>query len=84
MAQASPEASRPRPLSPHLQIWRWGPAMLVSILHRVSGNGMATVGMGVLLWWLAEVDGGPAMYAHFAAIMGHQLGILVLVAIWLK
>ncbi|MEO7247977.1 MAG: succinate dehydrogenase, cytochrome b556 subunit, partial [Novosphingobium sp.] len=24
-----------RPLSPHLQIWRWGPAMAISILHRV-------------------------------------------------
>ncbi len=25
-----------RPLSPHLQIWRWHPAMLSSILHRAS------------------------------------------------
>jgi succinate dehydrogenase cytochrome b556 subunit len=33
-----------RPLSPHLQIWRWGPAMLVSILHRVTGNGLTFVG----------------------------------------
>ena len=34
-----------RPLSPHLQIWKWGPHMLTSILHRVSGNGMAFVGL---------------------------------------
>ncbi len=26
----------PRPMSPHLQIWRWHPAMLSSILHRAS------------------------------------------------
>ena len=30
-----------RPLSPHLQIWRWGPHMLVSILHRATGDGLA-------------------------------------------
>ena len=27
-----------RPLSPHLTIWKWGPHMLVSILHRVTGS----------------------------------------------
>ena len=30
-----------RPLSPHLTIWKWGPAMAVSIIHRVTGNGLA-------------------------------------------
>jgi len=25
-----------RPMSPHLQIWRWHPAMMSSILHRAS------------------------------------------------
>ena len=47
-----------RPLSPHLSIWKWGPHMLVSILHRVTGSGMATVGLAVLLWC-----GGCATYA---------------------
>ena len=41
-------ATNNRPLSPHLQVWRWGPAMLVSILHRVTGDGLALVGLGVL------------------------------------
>ena len=36
-----------RPLSPHLQVWKWGPHMLVSILHRVTGSGMAAVDMAV-------------------------------------
>lgn len=26
-----------RPMAPHLQIWRWHPAMLSSILHRACG-----------------------------------------------
>lgn len=25
-----------RPMSPHLQVWRWHPAMMSSILHRAS------------------------------------------------
>ena len=48
-----------RPLSPHLQIWKWGPHMLVSILHRVSGDGMALVGLFVLVWWLGALASGP-------------------------
>jgi succinate dehydrogenase / fumarate reductase cytochrome b subunit len=54
-----------RPLSPHLQIWRWGPAMLVSILHRVTGNGLAFAGLGLLLWWVGAIAGGEASYQSF-------------------
>jgi succinate dehydrogenase / fumarate reductase cytochrome b subunit len=54
-----------RPLSPHLQIWRWGPAMLVSILHRVTGTGLAFAGLGRLLWWVGAIAGGPHSYQSF-------------------
>ena len=70
-----------RPLSPHLSIWKWGPAMLVSILHRVSGDGMALVGLPVLLWWLGALASGPTAYEGF---VGHALswyGLLVLVGL---
>lgn len=70
-----------RPLSPHLSIWKWGPHMLVSILHRVTGDGMATVGFGILLWWLGSLASGPLAYADFLAIMGSPVGIIVLVLI---
>ncbi len=32
----SQEWNDPRPMSPHLQVWRWHGAMLSSILHRAS------------------------------------------------
>ena len=32
--------------------------MAVSILHRVTGDGMALVGLAVLLWWLGALAGG--------------------------
>ncbi len=57
--------NRARPLSPHLSIWRWGPHMLVSILHRATGSALA-VGGGVLFtWWLAAAASGAGAYASF-------------------
>lgn len=42
-----------RPMSPHLQIWRWHPAMLSSILHRASAIicyiGLIKVAVGLLI-----------------------------------
>ena len=58
-----------RPLSPHLTIWRWGPHMLVSILHRATGAALA-IGGGVLFtWWLAALASGPVSYARFVDLM---------------
>jgi succinate dehydrogenase / fumarate reductase cytochrome b subunit len=74
MAQAGPSA-RKRPLSPHLQIWRWGPGMLSSILHRVTGVG-ATVGIAILLWWLGALVSGPAAYASFTGWVWADLSAL--------
>jgi succinate dehydrogenase / fumarate reductase cytochrome b subunit len=54
-----------RPLSPHLQVYRWGPHMLVSILHRATGDGMAIVGSLLFLWWLGAAASGEAAYASF-------------------
>lgn len=70
-----------RPLSPHLQIWRWGPAMAISILHRVTGNGLAFVGLGVLLWWLGALVGGEAAYAAFSAHASAWYGRVVLIGL---
>ncbi len=44
-----------RPVSPHLTIWKWGPHMLVSILHRVTGNGLTIVGLALMSWWLLAI-----------------------------
>ena len=59
------QAPTKRPLSPHLEIWRWGPAMLVSILHRITGNGLAFAGLALFLWWVGALAGGPASYQTF-------------------
>lgn len=54
-----------RPLSPHLQIYRWSPQMAISIFHRATGFVLATAGMLTLLWWLSAIGGGAESYAAF-------------------
>ena len=70
-----------RPLSPHLSIWKWGPAMLVSILHRISGDGLTLVGLPVLLWWLGALASGPEAYEFFTFVATSLPGYIVLVGL---
>jgi succinate dehydrogenase / fumarate reductase, cytochrome b subunit len=70
-----------RPLSPHLTIWKWGPGMLVSILHRISGDGLAFVGLPVLLWWLGALASGPEPYETFTWAATSIPGYVVLVGL---
>ena len=70
-----------RPLSPHLTIWRWGPHMLVSILHRVTGSGLATVGAVALVWWLVAAASGPEAYAVFTGWATSWIGIVVAIGL---
>jgi succinate dehydrogenase / fumarate reductase cytochrome b subunit len=65
-----------RPMSPHLQIWKWGPSMTVSIVHRVTGSGMATVGAVLFVWWLVALASGAAAYADFVDLFTYKSGAL--------
>lgn len=68
-----------RPLSPHLGIYRWGPHMLVSILHRITGGAITVVGLAVLTWWLVALASGPEAYETFTfAVTTHWIGLLFL------
>jgi len=55
--------------------------MLVSILHRATGDGMALVGLGVLVWWLGALASGPAAYETFLWAAESPLGYVVLVGL---
>jgi succinate dehydrogenase / fumarate reductase, cytochrome b subunit len=71
-------SSKERPLSPHLTIWKWGPGMLVSILHRVTGGALTVVGLAILAWWLIALAGGEQSYAAFIVQVGRPVGMIVL------
>jgi succinate dehydrogenase / fumarate reductase cytochrome b subunit len=70
-------ALRPRPLSPHLQIWRWHITMTASILHRVAGVGLYA-GALILTGWAAALASGPDAYAAYMGLLGSILGKLIL------
>ncbi|MEO7655339.1 MAG: succinate dehydrogenase, cytochrome b556 subunit [Sphingomicrobium sp.] len=74
-------STNPRPLSPHLTIWRWGPHMAVSILHRITGVGLTIVGLAALTWWLIAIAGGAETYSHFTEFAGSAIGMIVLVGL---
>jgi succinate dehydrogenase / fumarate reductase cytochrome b subunit len=50
--------------------------MLVSILHRVTGSGMALVGLALLVWFLAALAGGEESYAAFRDVFTYESGAL--------
>ena len=70
-----------RPLSPHLTIWRWGPHMLVSILHRVTGVGLAIFGAAAFVWWLVAAATGAEAYGDFLDHADNWYGIVVAVGL---
>ena len=55
--------------------------MLVSILHRATGDGMALVGLGVLVWWLGAIASGAEAYETFVAAMTSPVGYVVMVGL---
>lgn len=73
--------SRSRPLSPHLSVWRWGPNMAASILHRATGVALSFAGLAILTWWLLAISSGPDAYEIFTRAATHPLGLIVLVGI---
>ena len=74
-------ATNPRPLSPHLTIWRWGPHMIVSILHRATGVALSIAGLAILAWWLLALAQGPEAYLRFAEVATSPFGLFVLIGL---
>ena len=66
-----------RPLSPHLQIYRWQWTMAYSILHRATGIALG-VGTLLLVWWLVALATGPAAFESAQSVIGSFLGRLFL------
>jgi succinate dehydrogenase / fumarate reductase cytochrome b subunit len=50
--------------------------MAVSIVHRATGSGMATVGTILFVWWLAAMASGPAAYGAFVDLFTLSSGKL--------
>jgi succinate dehydrogenase / fumarate reductase, cytochrome b subunit len=72
-----PTVQPPRPLSPHLTIWKWRVHMAVSIMHRVTGHALAFGAVLIFAWWLAALASGPAYYRFFLDILLSPAGAFV-------
>lgn len=72
-----PHGVRPRPLSPHLQIYKWSVTMATSITHRITGIGLYA-GVVLIAWWLVAASMGPDAYQPFLNAAAHPVGQLVL------
>ena len=68
---------RPRPLSPHLSVYRLIPTMLMSIVHRITG-GALYFGTLLIAWWLIAAASGPSAYTAFEGFIGSIVGRLIL------
>jgi succinate dehydrogenase / fumarate reductase cytochrome b subunit len=77
-SDASGEASgRERPLSPHIQVYKWQWTMALSILHRATGIALA-IGTLLLVWWLVAAAVGPAYFTSVQGYISSWLGRLLL------
>ena len=69
--------SADRPLSPHLQIYRWQLTSVLSILHRAAGV-VLSAGAILLVWWLVAAASGAEAYEGVEDFLGSWLGLLLL------
>jgi succinate dehydrogenase / fumarate reductase cytochrome b subunit len=58
-----------RPLSPHLQVYRWEITNTLSILHRLTGIALSA-GAVALVYWLVAAASGRDAYASAQALYG--------------
>lgn len=58
-----------RPLSPHLQVYRWGITNTLSILHRGTGLVLG-LGLVILAAWLLAIASGPDAFAAVTRVLG--------------
>ena len=66
-----------RPLSPHLQVYRWPISMALSIGHRITGVGMA-LGTLLMTWWLVAAATSRDAFRVVQGFLGSWLGVILL------
>jgi len=70
-------AGHPRPLSPHLQVYRPQLTSFTSIMHRLTGIGLA-VGLLYLVCWLTAAASGLEAFDKLQSFNGSIIGRLLL------
>ena len=76
--EGGPAGRRPRPLSPHLSVYRPIVTMVMSIMHRITGM-MNIAGLVLVVGYITALAMGQDTYALASAVYGSWLGRIVLV-----
>src|SRR5579875_3984796 len=86
MSQVKADAKGPdgiahaRPMSPHLQVWRWHITMFASIATRMTGSALY-VALLIIVGWALALASGPDAYGAYMGLLGSPLGLIVLFGI---
>lgn len=77
--EPGPRARGPqdRPMSPHMQVWRWHVTMFGSIAHRATGMALY-VGVLILVGWAVSVAMGADAFDAYRAFLASPIGLLIL------
>ena len=70
-------SSAERPLSPHLQIYKPIPTMVMSIVHRITGAALY-FGTVLIAWWLIAAATSADYFEFVNGLFGSFIGRLVL------
>jgi len=73
----SKSTTQARPLSPHLQIYRFTPTMAMSIAHRITGTALY---FGILLFalWLLAAAGSREQFDFVNGLFGSIIGRIII------
>jgi succinate dehydrogenase / fumarate reductase cytochrome b subunit len=74
---AAPTPARPRPLSPHLSVYRFTLTMTMSIVHRVTG-GALYFGVLLLAWYLIALSMDATAFGVAVGFLNSIIGRLIL------
>ncbi len=66
-----------RPLSPHIQVYKWPVSMVLSISHRATGIGLS-VGALLMTWWLVAAAASDAAFETVQGFLGSWFGVFLL------
>ena len=75
--EAAPTPARPRPLSPHLSVYRLTLTMVMSGLHRITGIAIY-VGVLLLAWFLIATSMDATAFSAASGFLNSIIGRLIL------
>jgi len=67
-----------KPLSPHLQIYRWQISSLLSITHRITGI-LNLLGLIFISAWISSAGIGENLFEYFSVFLKSFIGKFILI-----